>query len=56
MTDLKVHVEALIAKAAGEQVADQAMKFAQAALNAANAMCSLQVVANQSTPPNAPPS
>jgi hypothetical protein len=37
----KESVEALIKRAAQENSADQAMKFAQAALNAANAMCSL---------------
>jgi hypothetical protein len=35
------HVEALIKKAAEQQDAGDAMKFSQAALNAANAMCSL---------------
>lgn len=35
------HVEALIAKAAQTDKADDAMKFSQAACNAANAMCAL---------------
>lgn len=42
-TDPKSQVEAMIKKAAEADKADDAMKFAQAALNAANAMCSLQV-------------
>lgn len=37
------HVKSLIAKAGQANTADEAMKFAQAALNAANAMCSLKV-------------
>lgn len=36
------HVEALIAKAAEAAKADDAMKFSQAAYNAANAMCALE--------------
>lgn len=36
---MKKHVEALITKAAEALKADDAMKFSQAALNAANAMC-----------------
>lgn len=35
------HVEAMIAKAAQAEKADDAMKFSQAACNAANAMCAL---------------
>lgn len=35
--ELKKHVETLIAKAANAERADDAMKFSQAALNAANA-------------------
>lgn len=35
------HVEALIAKAAESAKPDDAMKFSQAACNAANAMCAL---------------
>jgi hypothetical protein len=35
------HVEALIAKAAESAKPDDAMKFSQAACNAANAMCGL---------------
>lgn len=48
MTEMKKHVEDLIAKAAGASDSGEAMKFAQAALNAANAMCSLNVVAKES--------
>ncbi len=38
---MKDHVETLIKKAAEVASADEAMKFAQAACNAANAMCAL---------------
>lgn len=38
------HVEAMIAKAAQAERADDAMKFSQAACNAANALCSLVAV------------
>lgn len=38
---MEEHVKSLIAKAEKASNADEAMKFAQAALNAANAMCSL---------------
>lgn len=44
MTENKSEVEALIAKAASSDKPDDAMKFAQAALNAANALCSLHSV------------
>lgn len=38
---MEEHVKSLIEKAAKAASADEAMKMAQAALNAANAMCSL---------------
>lgn len=38
MNESKKHVHALIAKAAKAERGDDAMKFAQAALNAANAL------------------
>lgn len=41
MSTQETHVEALIAKAASAAKADDAMKFSQAACNAANAMCAL---------------
>jgi hypothetical protein len=41
MTDAQKQVEAMIKKAGESTKADDAMKFSQAALNAANAMCSL---------------
>lgn len=41
MSDTKSKVEEMIKKAADADKADDAMKFSQAALNAANAMCSL---------------
>jgi hypothetical protein len=41
------HVEAMIKKAGQAAKADEAMKFSQAALNAANALCSLGVVKSQ---------
>jgi hypothetical protein len=44
MTELKTQVEALIKKAGESTKPDDAMKFSQAALNAANAMCSLEHV------------
>ena len=40
---MEKNVEKLIQKAADVASADEAMKFAQAACNAANAMCSLNV-------------
>lgn len=43
MTELKTEVEAMIKKASAADKAEDAMKFSQAALNAANAMCSLKV-------------
>lgn len=42
MSDLKKHVEKMIGKAAKGATADEAMKFSQAAVNAANAMCALK--------------
>lgn len=47
MTELKTEVEAMIKKASGADKAEDAMKFSQAALNAANAMCSLKVATEQ---------
>jgi hypothetical protein len=41
MIGKRKEIESLIDKAAGADTADDAMKFAQAALNAANALCSL---------------
>ena len=43
MSDSKEQVEALIKKAGESEKADDAMKFSQAAANAANAMCALAV-------------
>lgn len=48
MSDPKTHVEALISKAAAQDRPDDAMKFAQAALNAANAMCALKTAQSSS--------
>ncbi len=42
MTDVKKYVEDMIKKAGEATKADDAMKFSQAALNAANAMCSVK--------------
>jgi len=39
---MESEVKKLIEKAANAEKADDAMKFSQAALNAANAMCSLK--------------
>lgn len=47
MTEAKKHVEDMIKKAGESTKPDDAMKFSQAALNAANAMCSLKVVEQQ---------
>lgn len=41
MDDLKKHVETMIAKSAEAKDSGDAMRFSQAALNAANAMCAL---------------
>jgi hypothetical protein len=41
MTNLKNHVESMIGKAAKAEKSEDAMRFSQAALNAANAMCPL---------------
>lgn len=38
---MEKHVEAMIEKAAKTDKADEALKFSQAACNAANAMCAL---------------
>lgn len=38
---LETHVKSMIAKAADSFKSDDALKFSQAACNAANAMCSL---------------
>lgn len=46
MTELKTEVEAMIKKASAADKAEDAMKFSQAALNAANAMCSLETATN----------
>lgn len=46
-------VEAMIDRAAKADKADDAMKFSQAALNAANALCSLAVV-DKKAPPSLP--
>lgn len=43
------HVEELIAKAAAADKADDAMKFSQAAANAANALCALGIEKRSST-------
>lgn len=42
MTEAKTNVEKLIQKATEADNADTAMKYAQAALNAANAICSIK--------------
>lgn len=41
--DKQKQIEELIDKAAKANTADEAMKFSQAALNAANALCALGV-------------
>lgn len=47
MSELQQSVETMIKKAGESTKPDDAMKFSQAALNAANAMCSLNVVNTQ---------
>ena len=47
MTDQKQHIESLIAKAADAKDSNDAMRYAQAALNAANALCSLSAAMKQ---------
>ena len=42
-----VSVEALITKAATAEKSEDAMRFSQAACNAANAMCALQIALGQ---------
>lgn len=42
MSDMKEHVEKMIEKASKADDAGEAMKFSQAAVNAANAMCALK--------------
>lgn len=49
MSDLKKHVEDMISEAAKAKDSQDAMRFSQAALNAANAMCSLATAANLAT-------
>jgi uncharacterized protein (UPF0147 family) len=44
--EMKKHVEELIAKAARDEKPDAAMKYAQAALNAANAISILHHISN----------
>lgn len=43
MSELQKHVESMIEKAASADKSEDALRFSQAALNAANAMCSLGV-------------
>ena len=49
MDDLKKHIEKMIERAGASDRADEAMKFSQAALNAANALCSLAASASIGT-------
>jgi hypothetical protein len=44
------HVKSLIEKASKSERSDEAMKFAQAALNAANAMCALKASRDEGFP------
>lgn len=48
MEEQKKHIEALIAKSATSNDSNDSMRYAQAALNAANAMCSLAAAKKQS--------
>lgn len=47
MTDTTTHVETLIDKAAKADKSEDAMKFSQAAVNAANALCALAHVSKK---------
>lgn len=47
MSEEKKSVEALIAKAAEAEKSEDAMRFSQAACNAANALCSLADARNK---------
>jgi hypothetical protein len=47
MSEQRKEVEAMIDKAAKANSADEAMKYAQAALNSANALCSLKTAERQ---------
>lgn len=44
MSDIRKHVESLVQKAEKAHDSNDALKFSQAALNAANAACSMNVV------------
>jgi hypothetical protein len=44
MTELKTHVENMVTKAAQADKSEDAMRFAQAALNAANAVIGMAVM------------
>lgn len=44
MTDKTKEIEAMIDKATKADKSEDALRFSQAALNAANALCSLKVV------------
>ena len=46
MNESKTQVEALVAKAAAADKSEDAMRFAQAACNAANALCALRIATN----------
>lgn len=47
MTDMKEHVKTLIEQAAKAKDSGDAMRFSQAAVNAANAMCAVQTALKQ---------
>ena len=47
MSEMKKHVETLIEKAGKSEKADDALKYSQAACNAANAMCALKTAAEK---------
>ena len=46
------HVEAMVKKAAEAEKSDDALKFSQAACNAANAMCALGTAKRAAVPGN----
>ena len=42
MSEMQTHVETMVKKAAEAEKSEDAMRFSQAACNAANAMCALK--------------
>lgn len=47
MSDLRKHAESMIEKAGKAEKSEDALRFSQAALNAANAMCALKAAGDR---------